>query len=396
VTRRTVRLVERRTREVALPRVDADFLVAHARHLVELQPGATPGTVRLTPRGVVGFLDGPTVRFELRPKLPWPNLLMLLGLADTPQPAGERAPPTGDLLAVLVRELADRLRAVARAGLVRGYRDDDRESPFLRGRLRTADQLRDAAARAFPAHFHVTETVFDLDTPWNRVPKAVASALLAHPELPGSVRSELAAALVPFEAVPVRPVTDGDFTAAVSEPRAAAYNGLLTLCRLVRDGIAAADPFGGGGGAFLLDLGRAFEDHLARSVAAAFATRPGWAVEAHPRFTLGFTRGEAVVLQPDLVIRYRGAVRAVLDAKWKRPGPDPADLHQILAYAAVTGAGHVGLVYPGRRFTRRELASGNGRLRLSLLTVPVVGPVEKCLSVGERLARMIRRNAPPV
>jgi 5-methylcytosine-specific restriction enzyme subunit McrC len=389
-----VRLVERRTREVALPRADAHFLVAHARHLVELQPGVTPETVRLTPRGVVGFLDGPTVRFVLRPKLPWPNLLMLLGLTENLQAAGERVHPTSDLLAVLARELAERLRAVGRIGLVRGYRDDDRESPFLRGRLRTADQLRDAASRAFPAHFHVTESAFDLDTPWNRVPKAVAASILSRPELPGSVRSDLAAALAPFEAVPVRPVTDGDFAAACAEPRAAAYNGLLSLCRLLHDGHAAADPFGGGSGAFLLDLGRAFEDHLARTVATAFATRPGWAVEAQPRFTLGFTRGEAVVLQPDLVVRRRGVVRAVLDAKWKRPGPDPADLHQILAYAAVTGAARVALVYPGRRFTRRELTADGGRVRVSLLTVPVVGPVEKCRSTGERLARTIRQNGP--
>ena len=37
-------------------------------------------------------------------------------------------------------------------------------SRFLRGRLRAAEQMRDAASRAFPDRFHVDQPVFDLHT----------------------------------------------------------------------------------------------------------------------------------------------------------------------------------------------------------------------------------------
>src|SRR2546421_431842 len=86
----------------------------------------------------------------------------------TPDPAGEAVDPGSELLAVLGRELAARMAAVAKAGLVRAYREEDADSTFLRGRLRTAEQLRDAARGRTPDLFHITDTAFDLDTPWNR------------------------------------------------------------------------------------------------------------------------------------------------------------------------------------------------------------------------------------
>ncbi|MBX9579537.1 MAG: McrC family protein [Gemmataceae bacterium] len=388
MTRRTVRLVERRTRAVRLPRAEADFLVGPGRTLVDLVPlpSLTLGArqYRLTPRGFVGVLDGPTVRYDIGSKLPWANLLMLLGLADRPFGGGE---PAAGLLDLLARELADRMREVARAGLVGGYGEADRASPFLRGRLRAADQLRDTAARAFPDRFHVTEDVYDLDTPWNRVPKRVALDLLRRPDLSPAARDGLTAALVPFADVPDGPATDAEFDAAGREPRAAAYNGLLTLCRLLRDGLSAADPTSSAGGGFLIDLGRAFERHLAATARAAVGGRPGWAVEDQPRFVAG-----SVEFVPDVLVRRRGDARLVLDAKWKRVGPDPADLHQVLAYAAVTGAAHVALVYPGRKPGWRSLAVG--RVTVTLARLPAVGSVSDCQDGGRRLLAAVLRHRP--
>jgi 5-methylcytosine-specific restriction enzyme subunit McrC len=389
VTRRAVRLVERRAREVRLPRAEVEFLLGPGRTVIDLQPGTERGVYRLTPRGFVGVLDGPTVRYDIRSKLPWANLLMVLGLADRPFGAGE---PAGGLIDLLARELADRMREVARAGLVGGYGEADRASPFLRGRLRAADQLRDAAARAFPDRFHVTEDVYDLDTPWNRVPKRVALDLLRRPDLPPATRDDLTAALAPFAGVPDAPATDAEFDAADREPRAATYTGLLTVCRLIRDGLSAADPVSSAGGGFLIDLGRAFERYVTATARAAVGGRPGWAVEDQPRFAAGAAGGRPVEFQPDVLVRRRGGARLVLDAKWKRVGPDPADLHQVLAYAAVTGAARVALVYPGRGPGRRSFAVG--RVTVALARLPVAGPVSDCRDAGRRLLASLLRHRP--
>ncbi|QDU19123.1 McrC family protein [Urbifossiella limnaea] len=379
MTRRTVVLVERRTRAVRLRPADAAFLRDQFAGVVEVNPGGTADRVRLTARGVVGTIDAPHVRLTIRPKLPWPNLRLLLGLEHFA--ACGAAPPDAELFAVLATEFAERLRAVAAAGLVRGYHDADHAAPYLRGRLRTADQLRDAAARAFPTTFHVTESAFDLDAPWNQIPKSVADAVATHPALPAPVRAEVRAAAAPLEGVTAVMPTDSVFDAAAREPRAGAYTSLLALCRTLGDGLAAADGTPGGG-AFLIDLGRAFERHLATGLADRLAA--GWSVEAHAGFAVGDT-----VLRPDVLVQRRGEPRWVLDAKWKRPGPDAADLHQVLAYAAVTGAPRAALVYPGRRFARKVLQAG--ARTVALVRLPVVGTSDAVAAGLARLARLLAR-----
>lgn len=365
--RRVVPLIERRTRPVRLPRDEAVFLMAHARHVVEVAPTAERGVYKLTPRGFVGFLDGPTVRYTIGPKIPWPNLCLLLGLA--PDAGGAAVEPDGGLLAVLATAFAERLEAVARAGLVAGYGERSTVSPFLRGKLRTADQMRDAAGRAFPGHFHIDEPVFDLVTPWNRVPKATATALLRC-ALPRALRQRIETAALPLAILPDEVATDADFAAARAEPRAAEYAPLLDVCRIVLDGFRAADALAAGAGAFLLDLGRAFERYLTAAVGRAATGRAGWTVIAQPTYPVGPTD-----LQPDIVIERDGAPWAVLDAKWKtaKPVPDADDLHQIIAYASVTGADRVALVYPGSADDRLHFITPGRRVRVSLFRLRVVG-----------------------
>jgi 5-methylcytosine-specific restriction enzyme subunit McrC len=390
VTRRTVRLTERTTRAVRLPRADAAFLLDSACTLIDAVPANERHTYRLTPRGYVGWLDGPARRFVIRPKLPWPVVARLLGVTPDCHPPGADVFAGTALLAVLATEFCDRLEAVTRTGLVRGYREADTESAFLRGRLRTADQLRAAAARAFPDRFHITDNVFDRDTPWNRIPNHVAAALVAHPALPQSLRDRVRHSTAPLVGVG-KSATGDDFAAALADPRAAGYRPLLETCRLIHDGFRAADPSGIETGAFLLDLGRAFEQYVTRSLAAGLSRR-GWAVDAQPRFELRATSGEPAVLQPDVVVRRNGAARAVLDVKWKRAAalPDPADLHQVLAYSLAAGVPHAVLVYPGVRSGRRELVLGGGRVRVTLFRLRLAGPDADCSRSLALLARVVR------
>lgn len=382
---RTLALVERRPRTVKLPRAEVDFLLGPARHLIDIHPAFKRQSYVLTPRGYVGFFSGPTLRYLIRPKISWPNLQLLLGLAA--HPTSDSHEPEGGLLGVLATAFADQLEAVARGGLVAGYNEVESVSPFLRGKLRAAAQMRDAASRAFPGHFHIDELTFDLNTPWNRVARATATTLGTHPELPRALRERIETAARSLVEVPDGPFSEADFGAARAEPRAAGYQPLLDVCGIIQHGLSVAHVLQKGSGAFLLDLGHAFESYLSRALTHELTSRSGWSVESHPAFALG-----PVVLRPDVLARKRGVPRVVLDAKWKTTALDPADLHQVLAYATLTGAPRVGLVYPGRTDARATFTTPDGRVHVTRHRLRVVGADRDLAESIARLARHVCRT----
>jgi 5-methylcytosine-specific restriction enzyme subunit McrC len=387
MTRGRVQLTERSAREIRLPKGDVEFLLTHARNLLEVTPTFRAGFYRVVPLAFVGWFDSPTLRFAIRPKVPWPTLRMLLGLSNEAD-SGEPNPHLeSGLLNVLARELSDRLREVVRLGLVAGYREQDTSEAYLRGKLRAAAQVRDAATRAFPDRFHVTDSILDLDTPWNRIPRAIAADLIENPDLPDSTRIELREAIQPFDSVPLSPLTDADFIQSETDSRVAHYRPLLALCRWLHEGFAVARLPGLGSEAFLIDLSRMFERYLTDELRDAFSGQPDWSVESQPKYAVG-----PVILQPDIAIRKHAKTRAVLDAKWKVPGPTPdaADLHQIIAYAAVSGTHDVGLVYPGRQFARKIFSVPGTPIRVSLFRVRLVGTANECSSSIFRLSRVLR------
>jgi hypothetical protein len=53
---------------------------------------------------------------------------------------------------------------------------------------------------------------------------------------------------------------------------------LLALCRQFHDGFSNADVSTTGGGAFLMDLSRAFEGYLAAQLRDQFFGRPEWRI----------------------------------------------------------------------------------------------------------------------
>lgn len=388
MSRRIVRLVERQAREVRLPQEEVQFLRSQARHVLEVVPAFRGGMFRLMPRGIVGWFDGPSCRFAIQPKVPWPTVGMMLGFDLAPEPFGATIEP-GGFLDVLAREFAERLKRVSHPCFVAGYHDANAVTPFLRGKLQVSEQLRDAAHRAFPDRFHVVESHFDLDTRWNRIPRVIAEELLTSPALSPATRAEVRQATLGLGEVTVGPLTDGDFARADVDPRVAHYRPLLELCRLIHEGFASGRLLGAGNGAFLIDLARAFERYLAVGLSDRFAKWARWSVETHPDLPSGPS-----TLQPDILVRHSREARFVLDAKWKAPrrALEVADLHQVLAYAAVTGARDVGLIYPGRRFARRVFPIAGASIRVSLFRVRITGTSYECSRSLTRLAKTIRRS----
>ncbi|MFL5339521.1 MAG: McrC family protein [Gemmataceae bacterium] len=388
-----IRLTERRPRTCRLRRDDLDFLLAHHRPHVDIEFTGERHRYRLTPRGYAGVIVTPNCRFVLRPKVALADLLFLLNPDDDVL----MAPDVGDgrvggLFELFAGRLARLLNERAAAGLHRGYAEQTAELPFVRGRLNVSRQVRDSAtARRDRLHCRFDELTADVAC--NRLVRAAAEQVAQSPLLDEQVRAAVRHALVGLAEVGVEPATPEAFAHALADPATAAYRPVLELCQLL---CSAATPGSITGqfptSSFLIELEHLFERYVTRGLVRHFAGSP-IEIAVQPRISLpedSSTRPD-LSLRPDVVLRADGRAAAVIDVKWKRlaDAPEPADLHQILAYASALRCEHVALVYPGRRSRCRTYQIPGGPVRLALHTLRVGGPRLKCRRSLERFARAL-------
>ena len=117
---------------------------------VKLAP-ATGGRWRLTGHRRVGLLritprTGDPFELHIKPKIPVPRLLFLLGYApqDPWQPEPVTVPDSDDLLPAMADLFALTARRTLDTGILHGYRTVEEDLPLVRGRIRTGAQLRRA------------------------------------------------------------------------------------------------------------------------------------------------------------------------------------------------------------------------------------------------------------
>lgn len=373
---RTIRLTERRSMVCRLPRADAAALVADWRHVVEVAPTADPDRYRVTARGWAGSFRTPGRAWEVVPKLGWAAVRRLSD--GVPAGGGDDTPNPAALRSVLADRLAGLMAERATAGLVRGYAEAPEHSAVVRGRI---DLPATARLRAGgQAGFAQVVDEFTADQPWNGWPLGVARQLLDGP-LDVATRAVLTTAADRFG--DIRPRGAADRAAWASDLRLAAYRPLHDWCGVVSRALA--------GGGLLLHLERLFEDHLGRLLAVSHRGRRAVVHRPVALRTVGLT--PAVEFRPDLtVLDPADRPLAVWDAKWKRlgPTPDPADLHQVLGYAAMLGVRSAGLVYPGRRFSAVRYNAPSG-VTVTVATCRLTGDEGRVRRAADRLRRLVLR-----
>ncbi len=375
--RRTILLTERKPRRVRLPLADVVFLQTRHRNRIDLAPTGRRGLFRLTPRGCAGVIVAPTRRLVIHPKIPLPNLFLLLYPDDPVTVAPDEAAPAPNLeiLDFLAGRLARLLTERGAAGLHRGYRERAEEGPFLHGRIDVAAQLREGVGRK--DRLHSVRDDFTADVPCNQAPKATAERLLASPLLGGRVRETLFQALHGFEEVTTAPLTPDVFAAAEADRLAEGYRPLLDLCRLLADALGPGDVAGATPcPAFLLDMERVFERYVTRGVMETFAGADGWTAAVQQTHVVA----PGVEMRPDLTVYRDGRPILVVDAKWKRPAgaPSPADLYQMLAYCTALGVPRAVLVYPGRRDGVTTFRLHQAPVQVEMRPLRVVGELARC------------------
>jgi 5-methylcytosine-specific restriction enzyme subunit McrC len=393
--RRTLVLTERTAALARLSAADVDSLLAEHRAHVGVLPTRCRGRYRLTPTGHVGTIVAPHSRLVIRPKVPVRNLFHLLDPTG-PLPTLEdeaTAEPGTEALDFLAGRLAWLLAERAAAGLHRAYAERAEQGPFLQGRLDVPAQLREPTGRKDRLHSRYEE--FSADVPCNQVPRATAELVLRSPLLADGVRAALRRALQDFAGVSSVPLGPESFQAAQPDRLTEPYRPLLDLCRLLADSLAPQESAGSVTcPAFLLDMERVFERYVTAGVVRAFQDRPGYAVAVQPLHLANEPAPDRpdIVLRPDLLVERGGRRLLVVDAKWKRLSRSlvTPDVYQVLTYATALGARQAVLVYPGKRDRTWDYVLPHAPVGLTIHTLRVVGPRERCGESLERLGRLLR------
>ncbi|GEB52334.1 MULTISPECIES: McrC family protein [Streptomyces] len=326
-----------------------------------LQAGSRVGAVR-TP-------GGPVVR--IAPKTPVRRLFFLLGFSLDParswRDSREGTVEVGtydDVVPALAHAVERHIDRALRQGLLHGYREVEETALVMRGRLRTAEQLRRHFGRTPPVE--ITYDAYTADTAENRILRAATERLLRLPDVPGPVRQRLLR--LRARLADASPLVRGQELPRWQPSRLnSRYQPAVRLAEAVLHGSspehrpAGPTPLALDG--FLLDMNQLFEDFVTVGLREAVREHGLTARLQHPCHldTAGLVR-----MRPDLVVRGRDGrtPHAVVDAKYKvekAGGFPPSDLYQALAYATVLGLREAHLVYAaGREPERSHQVRGTG------------------------------------
>ncbi|MFE0250067.1 McrC family protein [Streptomyces sp. NPDC059010] len=318
--------------------------------LVRLAP-MTGGRWRLSGNQKVGLvrLHGPsggTVRLHLRPKLAVRDLLFLLSYSPTdpwlPEPV--TAAEADDLLPAVADLLARTARRTLEAGVLHGYRTVEEDLPLIRGRVRTADQLRRVG---LPLPVAVRYDDHTPDITENRILLAALLLAAGLPGVPAPTRRTLRH--LADRLTGVRPLRPGEPAPRWTPTRLnARYGPALRLAELVLSG-RSVQPTGrtpAGTDGFLLDMPDVFERFVELALGAALSRHRVRcaAQEAHHRLD----EAGQVGFRPDLVLYRAGRPVSVVDAKYTRlraAAPPVDHLYQLLGYCTALNLPRGHLVY---------------------------------------------------
>ena len=328
--------------------------------------------------------DAPTVRRRLVSLI---DLALGLDIGDGGAAAMAHGAPS--LLEVLIRPFAQRLLAQTRRGLPRQYLACEDDLPALRGRLDVTRQFTVNAVR--PDRLACRFDVLSHDIALMQVMAATVVSLGKRTRAPATRRllDELRFVLADVTLLPPSALP---WSAVRIDRTNRSWESLFRLARLLmgREWQATGhDAKGHAGTSLLFPMERLFEDAVATLLRRALAGS-GIEVVAQGglRHCLGEWRedgpceGDVFQTRPDLLLKRRGKVIAVIDTKWKRLSADPldrkhgvrqADIYQMMAYARLYECDRLMLLYPAAPGTgsgeMRRFGVHGGREVLALSTI---------------------------
>lgn len=331
-----------------------------------------PGRVLVTPGSVIGSMRIGETTVTVAPKIPIDRVLFMTAYTSDPVGWKDEVSDVGtaqDLVLGMARLVIRACDQALQKGLLRSYRSEQGDLPYLRGRIDWARQVR----RPAPVPLAVRYTVHDDDILENQIIRATLAALR---ELTfNSVESEdVQSGLMRLWRVfrdfrPLgTPLTSLDRLVWTRSNEH--YRPLLDLCRVILSNHTVEVRSGNlGVQGFTLKLPEVFEQFVRRAMeqfaACSLATPTAGA--------LTLDEGGRIHLHPDLAACSRGRWTYVGDVKYKRDGAEGknADIYQMLAYATAAHLQEATLIYAEgpREVTEHEVRFAGVRLHVERLAL---------------------------
>lgn len=242
---------------------------------------------------------------------------------------------------------------LAQRGLARRYRTVEDNLPFLRGRIRFPEHLRENAVNR--ARFFVGYDEFSADRPANRLIRTALDRLAVRARRPRN-QQLIHGLRVVFAEIPPSSQPTVDWDRRLVDRSMRHYGVVLPWVGLLlfHQGLAT---FTGEyrNRALLFPMEEVFEDF----VTASFRRYAGYPIQSHrPQWPL-VTEGKDGLfrMKPDIALMSESRNRPafILDAKWKRlearvddsrRGIAQSDLYQLFAYGKKYRVPKVALIYP--------------------------------------------------
>jgi 5-methylcytosine-specific restriction enzyme subunit McrC len=371
--------------EAELPKEVYTLLRSRYAGQLDVTPTDNAGVYRLAARDYVGRISLPGGgMLVIQPKVGVANLFYML-CADASL-AHFHPPPTGleknpDIFGFVIAALVKGVERLLIKGLYREYVPQERDLPFVRGRIVLGEQLR--RHRDLKHHHVCAYADLTADTAENKVLAATLRYLpaLLQPRGESELAKRVRCLLMRFEGVnaPGRGAAIGLLRTIRLHRLNAEYGPVLNLCRLALHHLTLDEKAGPHAFAsFLVDMPRLFESFVTERLRALLPLY-GLRVVAQRHDYLDEER--RVGIRPDILV-YRAQETEpalVLDAKYRRLDASESDLsrdlYQVSAYLDRYGLSRGILVYPQfERVEHAELKLRGTLKRLHLATLNLSAP----------------------
>ncbi|MGI2072798.1 McrC family protein [Shewanella baltica] len=293
------------------------------------------------------------------------------------------------LYELLITHFLTAVSKLVRQGIRNEYQRIERESPYLKGQLQVAKQLRQRPGRQH--HFHVAHDIYNANCAENRLLHSSLKQVLKWST--SSANQRLACELLcVFNEIELSTNHVLDFRLWKDDRGLAHYRPLKPWCELILSYQSPVAMLGKHNGlSFLFPMEQLFERYVAKQLQRQLPPEFKLKQQASSHCLTHHNGNDWFRLKPDIVIYDKSRIVTVMDTKWKlldaslnttkdKYNLNQADMYQLYAYGEkyLNGQGDLYLIYPKHVGFTEALALFEFKPELTLYVVPYDLETDQC------------------